>query len=339
MSPKRIGIVGFDHCTALHVAGPADAFAAAFLDNGYGGRIGCYEVCTIGITMEPFRADSGMHFLPQYSFATAPDLDTIIVAGGTGIRDEAISQAIGQWLLNRASQTRRMAAICSGIYAYGPTGLLNGRAVSTHWRYASDVSRRFPALRVDHKRPLVHDGKFYTSTGVTAGIDLALALVEEDYGPYVARAVNSELVMYMPRPQHVEPATAPSADGQSKPTDRFGELIAWVMHNLHGDLSVEAMARRACMSPQHFSRAFKSVFGTLPSEFVENVRLNEARRRLGAPGKTLRSVGESVGFSSPESFRKAFRRRFGVNASSYFTQAAGQTSRARTAQGGHAVAA
>jgi transcriptional regulator GlxA family with amidase domain len=316
MTPKRIGLIGFDQCTALHLAGPADALAAAFLDDGFGGRLPCYELCTIGVTLEPFCGDSGMVFTPQKSLETAPPLDTIIIAGGVGLQDLKLRERIAKWVGKRAKDTRRIATVCTGIYAVAPTGLLDGRQVTTHWRSARDVSQRFPKLKVNHKRLLIKDGPFYTSTGLSAGINLSLALIEEDYGPYVARAVSQDLLMYSAGREPAGDNTA-KIDLNSDPIHRFGQVVGWIASNLQADLSVEVLARRACMCPNHFSRAFKSVFGSRPSEFVENLRLNEAKRRLGARHKTLRSVGESVGFTSPQAFQRAFKRRFGVRPSSY----------------------
>lgn len=319
MKAKRIGILGADGVAALHLAGALDALLAAALDDGYGGRVPCYEVCSIGLTSAPFRTESGMMFMPQESLETAPELDTIIVPGGRAWNHTDASARVAPWILKRMSETRRIAAVCSGVYAVAATGLLDGRQVTVHWRFATDLARRFPKLRVDHKKPLVKDGPFYSASGLTAGINLSLALIEEDYGPHVARAVAREVTLQLqnvpaePQPSHV-----------SEPIDRFGDLVSWMVRNLHGDLSVEALARRACMSQDHFSRAFKSVFGSPPSEFVENLRLNEAKRRLVTPGKTLNSVAASVGFTRPAAFSNAFKRRFGVRPSSYVGSKSGR---------------
>jgi transcriptional regulator GlxA family with amidase domain len=316
MLPKRIGFLGFDGVTASHLAGPADTFMAATLNGGYGTRIPCYQICTIGLTSEPFQADSGMIFKAEETLATAPELDTIVIPGGKGLRQFEVNRKISDWILTRANRTRRIACICTGIYGLAPTGLLDGREVTTHWRVASDVARRFPNMHVDHRRPLVKDGPFYTSSDLTAAIDLSLALIEEDYGQHVALATAQELVTAVPNRNGEKELSKPLVF-DSQPTDRFAELVAWIVRHLHEDLSVHALARRACMSPSHFNRAFKSVFGSPPAEFVENLRLNEARRRLSTPRKTLHTVAASVGFSSPDAFRRAFERRFGAKPARY----------------------
>ena len=311
MRPKEIGLVGFDQVVASHLSGTADAFAAAMLEDGFGGHIPCYRVRTLGLTTEAFRTESGAFFKPDASLDSASLLDTIIVAGGKGLRRPEIRDLLAEWILSRSSETRRIGTIGTGIQALAPTGLLDGREVTTHWRLARALGQSYPRLRIDCKRRLVKDGPFYTAAGLTAGVDLALALIEEDYGKQVALAVGRELMLYLPpASQLAEPACAPTYE--SRPIDRFGELVAWIMKNLQQDLTVEVMARQACLSPAHFTRAFKSVFGTTPGEFVENLRLNETRRRLASRQKAVRNVALSVGFSSPGAFRRAFERRFGA---------------------------
>lgn len=309
IAPKRVGIIGFDRVTALHLVGPADVFSAAALDDGYGGRIPCYEVCTIGTT-ERFRGESGLTFTADCTLQNAPELDIIIVAGGRGIRRPEINGAITHFLLERAGWLARIGAVSSGIYGLAPTGLLDGREVTTHWRCARDVAQRFPMLKVNHKRPLVHDGRFYTSTGLSAGLNLSLAMIQEDYGPYVATSVGQDLLLY-PSPQDCHDLPPEATQFESYRTDRFADLVAWIVRNLQRDLSVEIMARRACMSPDNFSKAFKSFFGAPPTDFVENLRLNEARRRLSKRQKTVQSVAASVGFRNSGAFQRAFERKFG----------------------------
>jgi len=316
MNPKRIGFLGFEGVAASELVRAADVLAAATLDGGYGSRISCYHVCTIGFTSECFRAESGIAFWPDSTLETVSALDTIVIPGGDGLRRSLVCERIADWVLARVHETRRVAAIGGGIFGVAPTGLLDGREVTTHWRYANDVARCFSNLRVDPRRHLVKDGAFYTSSGAGAAIDLSLALIEEDYGRHIASVVAQEFV------------SAPiNGNGQhrlhnplvfdSQPTDRFAKLIPWIMRNLHEDLSVNTLARKACMSPSHFNRAFKSVFGSAPAEFVENLRINEAKRRLAVPKRTLEIIAASVGFSDAQTFRRAFERRLGAKPRSY----------------------
>ena len=173
------------------------------------------------------------------------------------------------------------------------------------------MTRRFPSLRVNPSRQLVKDGAFYTFSGVGAAVDLALALIEEDYGRHVALAAAQEFVTSSSNGNDHHKLPKPAVF-DSQPADRFAELVPWIMRNLHEDLSVNALARRACMSPSHFNRAFKTVFGSTPADFVENLRLNEAERRLSVPKRTLDTIAMSVGFSDRQAFRRAFERQFGA---------------------------
>jgi transcriptional regulator GlxA family with amidase domain len=316
MLPKRIGFFGFERITASDLTSAAGVFVAAALEAGYGNRISCYNIQVIGFTSECFRSESNIAFRPDSTLETVSDLDTVIVPGGDGLRELLVRQRIADWILTRVNQTRRIAAIGTGIYGLAPTGLLDGREVTTHWRCASEVARRFPNLRVNANAHLVKDGAFYTSSGPSAGIDLSLALIQEDYGRHVALAAAQDFVPSsvsgngqhsLPRPRVFD----------SQPADRFAELVPWIIRNLHEDLSVNALARRACMSPGHFNRAFKSVFGSTPAEFVETLRVNEAKRRLSIPKRTLDTIAASVGFSDAETFRRAFERKLGATPRRY----------------------
>jgi len=315
-SPKRVGIVGFDQVAALHLVGLGDSFAATALDDGYGNRIACYEVHTIGVFSDRFRTEAGLLFEAQATLSMAPEFDTIVVAGGHGILRPEVCDKVAAWILKRVNNTRRIGAVCTGVYALAATGLLNGRDVTINWRFARDLARRFPRLKIDHRKPFIRDGPYYSTTGLTGGMNLALAMIQEDYGPYVAQSVEQELTLRLTKEDQEELPSDPVVF-DNHPIDRFSDLIAWVIRNLHADLSVEVMARRACMCPSHFSKVFKSVFGEPPRDFVQNLRLNEARRRLAKRQKTLRTVSRSVGFKNSDAFQRAFERKFGSRPSSY----------------------
>jgi transcriptional regulator GlxA family with amidase domain len=179
-----------------------------------------------------------------------------------------------------------------------------------------DLAARFPDLKVDPNALYLKDGKFYTCAGITAGIDLSLALIEEDFGPRVALSVARELVVYLKRPGGQEQFSEP-LQFQMQSHDRFADLAAWIQGHLRQDLSVKSLAGRACLSPRHFTRRFKHAFGRTPATFVEDLRLNEARERLTQPDQTIESVADSVGFESADAFRRAFERRLGLQPSIY----------------------
>ncbi len=336
MNPKRIGFLGFEGVAASELTRAADILAAATLDGGYGNRISCYQISTIGFTSECFHAESGIAFCPDSTLEIASDLDTIVIPGGDGLRRSLVSETIADWVLARVNETRRVVAIGGGIYGVAPTGLLDGREVTTHWRYASDVARCFPNLRVDPRRHLVKDGVFYTSSGPGAAIDLSLTLIEEDYGRHIVSVVAQEFVSAPMNGNGQHKLPSPLVF-DSQPADRFAELIPWIMRNLHGDLSINTLARRACMSPSHLNRAFKSVFGSAPGEFVETLRINEAKRRLSVPKRTLETIAASVGFSDAQTFQRAFERRLGAKPRSYLKNFNASSMAAASANGESAL--
>jgi transcriptional regulator GlxA family with amidase domain len=317
MKSRRIGFLGFNGVMALDLVGPIDAFTSARIEGADGVPRPCYEILIIGLDTKPFSSESGIVFKPHATLRRVPPLDTLIIPGGPGLRRVPKTQAtVAEWLKSHAATIRRVASVCTGIYGLAASGLLDGRRVTTHWRYARDVAQRFPKLCVDANILHCRDGQFYTCAGVTSGIDLSLALIEEDYGPSVALAVARELVVYLKRAGGQEQYSEP-LQFQTKSKDRFGDLAAWMQGHLEGDLSVDKLASRARLCPRHFSRRFKDAFGASPARFVEDLRLGQARERLSLPDQTVDSVARSVGFNSPDAFRRAFERRFGINPTTY----------------------
>jgi transcriptional regulator GlxA family with amidase domain len=316
MTSKRIGFIGFDGVVGIDLVGPAEAFSTARAQGPARDPKPCYEVLTIAASTRPFVSDSGMVFKPQRTFKTAPALDTLIVPGGIVLRQLSATKEIAAFVRARARQTRRIVSICTGIYGLAATGLLAGRKVTTHWRYTRDLAACFPQLQVDGNAIFIKDGPFYTSAGATAGIDLALALIEEDYGPRVSLAVARELVVYLKRAGGQEQYSEP-LQFQTESVSRLSELTTWMLTHLNQELSIEALAARACLCPRHFSRRFKAEFGCPPADFVERLRLDEARRRLSVGDNTIEGVGISVGFKSADAFRRAFERRLGLNPTDY----------------------
>jgi transcriptional regulator GlxA family with amidase domain len=316
MKPIRVGLVGYDGIQALDLIGPVDAFTFATIEDENRKSEPGYEVVVLGISNKPFRAESGILMYPQATLREAPVLDTLIIPGGKGARIGSVGEHIAKWISTRAGRIRRIASVCTGIYPLAQSGLLDGRKVTTHWRFADDVARRFPKLRVNPDALFLQDGPFYTAGGVTASVDLALALIEEDYGPRVALSVARELVVFLKRPGGQNQYSEPLAF-QISSTDRMADLASWMLGHLRSDLSLDALAKRVCLSPRHFARRFKQAFAGTPAEFVENLRLDEARRRLTERTQTIERVAESVGYTSDDAFRRAFERRFGVNPSSY----------------------
>jgi transcriptional regulator GlxA family with amidase domain len=314
VSIKRIGFIGFDGVVAIDIAGPAEAFAIA--NEAENDPKPHYEVLVIASSSQPFATESGLIFKPQRTFKSAPPLDTLIIPGGSGLRKPSVNRSVSAFVKARAGRTRRIASVCTGIYGLAPTGLLAGRKVATHWHHAHNVARRFPDLQVNDNAIYIKDGQFYTSGGATAGIDLALSLIEEDYGQRVSLTVARELVVYLKRSGGQEQYSEPLRF-QAQSVSRFSELTTWIHAHLNEDLSVETLAGKGCLCPRHFSRRFKAEFSTSPADFVERLRLDEARRRLSNGDNSIENVGLSVGFKSADAFRRAFERRLGISPSDY----------------------
>jgi transcriptional regulator GlxA family with amidase domain len=316
MAPLRIGFLGYEQANALDLVGPAEAFASALCQRGQGKLGRCYEIFIIGLNRRSFVTESGIVFQPTAKIDNAPKLDTLIIPGGCGLRLPEVGRRVAKWIIERANETRRIASVCTGIYGLAATGLLDDRRVTTHWRFAADVAKRFPKLKMEPNALFVKDGPFYSSAGVTAGIDLALALIEEDFGAKMALAVAREMVVYLKRSGGQEQYSEP-LQFQTNSRDRFAELVAWMTSNPTEEMSVESLAKRASLSPRQFFRRFKQHFGSSPATFVETLRLNEARRRLSVGETSIEGVAESVGFNGADSFRRAFERRFRVTPSKY----------------------
>jgi transcriptional regulator GlxA family with amidase domain len=311
-----IGFLFFAGITALDVVGPMDAFTTARIENGQGEPRICYEPITIGITGKEITAESGLMLRPMTTLAACPRLDTLIIPGGRGLRETKTNAAICTWILSKVKVTRRIATVCTGIYGLAPTGLLDGRRVTTHWGFARDVARQFPALRVEPNALFLKDGQFYTSAGVTAGIALSLALIEEDFGTTIALAVARELVVHMKRSGGQEQYSEP-LKFQIASTNSTTEVASYIQAHLDHDLSVPALAKIARLSERQFGRQFKSAFRTSPAAFVENVRLDESRRRLCETRCSINQLADSDGFASDDAFRRAFERRFGISPTEY----------------------
>lgn len=316
MNAKHIVIVGYDDIMGLDLVGPMEAFGTAQVKNSRGVWEPCYRVTIASLGAKTFRSEFGLAFTAERSLAQIREADTVIVPGGRGLRLSDAWRKLSEWLLKSTNSIRRIASICTGIYGIAPSGLLNGRTVSTHWKYAADLAKRFPKLKVDASSIYLKDGKFWTAAGVTAGIDLSLALIEEDFGPEVALSVARDLVVYMKRPGGQEQYSEP-LQFQLQSRGRFADLLPWLVAHLEEDLSVEALAARISLCPRQFSRRFVQEFGSSPAAFVRRLRLDEARQRLCAPDCTVEGVARSVGFSDADNFRRAFERCFEIAPSVY----------------------
>lgn len=306
---RRVVIVVFDRMQLLDAAGPAEVFAQAE-------RVapGSYSLELAGTGD---RASSGL----ALSDVVAPEacrgpIDTLIAAGGQGVAEAERDTELVDWLRRAAGRSRRVCAVCTGAFLLARAGLLDGRRATTHWDSCALLARRHPAVRVEPDPIYVRDGNVYTSAGVTAGMDLALALVEEDLGPEVALAVARRLVLFARRPGGQSQFSAELA-AQAPAPGPLRELQAWIGEQPDADLSVGALARRAHMSERTLARAFARELGTTPAAYVEAVRVERARARLEGTAAPLAAVARACGFGTPETMRRAFHRRLGVSPADY----------------------
>lgn len=308
--------MGFDGVSALDLTGPLEAFSSSVNLGDRQNGVARYELMVIGLHQKKFSSDGGIVFRAKATLTSVNELDTIVIPGGPGLKQSDTLFELSRWLAAHAAKTRRIAGICDGIYPLAQSGVLDGRKVTTHWRFAHDVARRFPNLKVKSNASFLKDGPYYTCGSGTAGIEMALSLIREDHGSEFALKLARQLVVRLRRPG--EGMT--QADLMSyKPdtSDKLAELPAWIVAHLDDDLSVKALAKRAGLCPRHFRRLFKLAFNRNPSDYVEQLRLQEASRRLNNSRRPIDSIAASVGYTSSDVFRRAFERWLGVSPRAY----------------------
>jgi transcriptional regulator GlxA family with amidase domain len=309
---RRIEILAFPNVQLLDVAGPLQVFASA---NELASHDGTppYEAVVVA-SVPSVVTTAGVMLSAEPAPSSRLPLDTLVIAGGRGVHAASQDEALLRWVRARAATARRVASVCTGAFLLAQTGLLDGRRAVTHWRSCAEFARRFPKVLLEPDPIFIADGKFWTSAGVTAGIDLALALVETDLGHDVALAVARQLVVFLKRPggqsQFSAALTLQTAD------ERFERLHAWMLENLRRDLSVPSLARAARMSERSFVRHYRGATGTTPARAVEQLRVEAARRML-EDGTAIKRVAHGCGFGSEETMRRAFLRHVGVSAQAY----------------------
>jgi transcriptional regulator GlxA family with amidase domain len=317
-TPRRVVMLGFRDAQVLDVTGPLEVFAMATqqLEAGGPGARG-YRLSLAAAAPGPIRCSSGLRLLADVSLsAVRGPIDTLLVAGGEGVRSAMRDDALVSWIGRAARRSRRVAGVCSGAFLLARAGLLDGRRATTHWASVDDLARAFPTVRVEPDRIYVRDGNVYTSAGVTAGMDLALALVEEDCGREVALAVARRLVLFLKRPGGQSQFSS-QLEGQLSDRSPLRELQGWIAGHPTGDLSVEALARRVAMSPRHFARVFTRELAVTPARYVERVRVEVARRKLEESAHGIDGVATESGFGSAETMRRAFLRTLSVSPAEY----------------------
>ncbi|WP_144224274.1 GlxA family transcriptional regulator [Mesorhizobium amorphae] len=312
--PRDIVMLALPGVQLLDVSGPLDVFAEANAQAG----LEVYRSVVAAQEPGPLRSSSGARLLPDMVIAedAGEAIDTLLVAGCPHAAEMLVEGAVVEWLRRRAATSRRFGSVCSGAFFLAAAGLLNGRRVTTHWAVAGELAQRFPDVMVDEDAIHVSDGPVRTAAGVTAGLDLALALVEEDLGRDIAMRVASQLVMFFKRPGGQMQF---SRKGETVPTGRAAlqELQRWVAANPALDHSVASLAGRLDISPRHFARLFRNEVGITPANWVEEVRVGAARRRLELGHEAPKQVAAHCGFADADTLRRAFARHVGVTPAEY----------------------
>jgi transcriptional regulator GlxA family with amidase domain len=316
VATHRVVLVTFDGIQLLDLAGPADVLRAATLLGAEPG----YELLTASLDGEAVRADNGLVVAPDTSLVALrrgrSRIDTLLVVGGLGVAAAVADGRLPRAVAQLAPRAGRVASVCSGALVLAAAGLLDGYRATTHWASCDRLAAEHPAIEVLPDRLHVHDRDRWTSAGVTAGIDLALAVVEHDHDAQLAHAIAGWLVVFVRRPGGQAQFSA-QLQVQAAETPALAELLAWLPDHLDEDLGVDALARRAAMSPRSFARAFRAETGTTPAAHVESLRVEAARRMLETTDLTVAAVAHHVGLRHPETLHRAFRRRVATTPQSY----------------------
>ncbi len=317
-SPRQIAILLYPGVQSLDFAGPLEVFAGAQrLIEGSGRRERGYEIELLSADGRPLRTSSGLTVTPHASLAAAPEeIDTLIVAGGYGRKQAAADSTVLEWIARTSATARRTASVCTGAFLLAAAGLLDGRRATTHWASAAELADRYPAVEVDPEPIFLRDGPIWTSAGVTAGMDLALALVEEDLDRDAALQIARHLVLFLRRPGNQAQFSA-TLSAQEPAREPLREVQRHVVEHPAADLSVEALAARACMSPRNFARAFAAETGVTPARYVESVRIEAARGCLEDTAEPIATIAAACGFGTAETMRRTFLRRIGVGPAEY----------------------
>jgi transcriptional regulator GlxA family with amidase domain len=314
-SALRILIVAVPPMRTLDVFGPAEVFGDA---NWLRGGDPAYNVTLISACADRVVSNhlgTPVHTDRTYREYRGP-IDTLLVAGCMGPRELHYETGFLDWLGLQSTRARRFGSICTGAFVLAKAGLLDGRRATTHWNWASELAQDYPGVAVDPNPIYVRDGNCYTSAGVTAGIDLCLALVEQDLGRPLALRIAQMMVVFLRRPAGQSQFSA-TLEAQTRESRPLGDLLAWLPDHLRGDLSIDSLARRTAMSSRNFARLFKQDVGKTPAQHIEDLRLEAARRVLESTTLSTDAVADACGLASAEVLRRLFRRRLQVTPGQY----------------------
>lgn len=314
MAAKTVAIVIHEGVQALDVAGPVDVFNEA---NAYVAEADRYQTCLLAVDRNPLRASNGMQLLADLAFEEADgEFDTVLVAGGPALPYSPPAPELLDWVGDVVHRTNIYGSVCTGAFALGHAGLLGGRRVTTHWQHAQELATRFPDARVEPDAIYVRDGQLVTSAGVTAGIDLALALVGQTHGPQVAVTVAKRLVVVAQR-LGGQSQFSPYLTVPTDPASPVARVQTYLMANLNGRHTAQSLAEEAGMSARNLTRHFVRETGVTPHEFVQRARIDAARIQLEGSQQPLKTVAYECGFGTADRMRIVFTERLGVTPAQY----------------------
>ena len=316
---RKIIMLAYPKAQMLDVVGPLEAFDIAnrYLELSRHGAPDPYTVEIVAPSAGPVITSSGLKLIAERGLDdVAEPCDTLLVAGGFGHRAVESDAVLCGWVKRQSKRARRVGSVCSGALILAACSLLDGRHATTHWEMCETLARRYPKVKVDENVIFVRDGRIYSSAGVTAGMDLALALIEEDHGPRLALAVARQMVVFLKRPGG-QAQFSGHLSAQYQDSARFQELQSWILDNLAADLRVEHLAERAAMSPRNFARLFRRDTGRTPGQFVAEARLDQARRLVEEGQLSLAGVARRCGYGHPEGLRRAFAKTLKVSPQAY----------------------
>jgi len=318
LTPRQVTILVYPGVQSLDVTGPLEVFAGAQrIIEAEGRPDRGYEVQLVAARPGPLRTSSGLTITPDRTLPGTPaQIDTLLVPGGAGRLELDQEAEILDWLARASGPARRTASVCTGAFLLAGAGLLDGRRATTHWAHAASLQRRFPRVLVEADPIYLRDGAIWTSAGVSAGMDLALALVEEDLDRELALTIARHLVLFLRRPGNQSQFSA-TLLSQQPAREPLREIQRLIVEDVAGEHSVEALAARAHMSPRHLARTFRAETGVTPARFVERVRLEAARRRLEETGDPVGVVAVACGFGTAETMRRVFLRVLDVGPAEY----------------------
>jgi transcriptional regulator GlxA family with amidase domain len=313
----RVAMLAYPQAQVLDITGPLEVFSrtSRWLRDHAGRRVPAYAVELVAARRGLIETSGGLRLLATRGYRELGRVETLLVAGGIGYEAAAQDEALLAWLRARVAGVPRVGSICTGALVLAAAGLLDGRSATTHWAYCDRLARSAPRTRVEPDALYVRSGRVYTSAGVTAGMDMALAMVEQDWGKATALAVARELVMFVKRPGG-QSQFSTFLEAQLR-DDRFGDLELWMLEHLEADLSVKRLARRCSMSERHFARLFTARIGRPPASHVARLRIEAARRRIEEGASRLKDVARECGFGDEQRLRRAFRRTVGVTPQEY----------------------